>query len=67
MLLEASISIGVRDGCVTSYAQRVRPHLYIKDDIRWENVWTEVEGIHVGVSSRQSSFVKFPHGEACDL
>lgn len=32
-LLEASISTGVCDGCVTSYAQGVRPHLYLNDDI----------------------------------
>lgn len=32
-LLETSISIRLCDGCVTFYAQTVRTHLYINDDI----------------------------------
>lgn len=32
-MLETSISVGLCDGCVTFYAQTVRTHLYINDDI----------------------------------
>lgn len=65
--LEAPISTGVCDRCVIAYAQRMRPHLYINNDIRIKEC-TAGSGRETcqSVSGRQPSFVTLPHCEAHD-